>query len=225
MPRPYDALLSDDPAWPSLSAEAKAAPNRVEILPVASDAARRACLEGLQVTTRSSLGALAHETGGLLVDGGFLRIFGSGHPRLPRALGAWNQTLDLPTEDLLVIADDVVGGLFAINAGALGDAVGHVFYFAPDGLAWEDTELGHSDWLGWAFEGDLDGFYETMRWPGWEKDVAALAPDRAFNFHPPLWTEEGKDAASRDRRDVPVKELFDLQQAFAETLGDDDAMD
>ena len=220
MPRAYDALLSDDPAWPNLSAQAAVAPNRVDILPPGSDAERRRSLEALQVTTRSPLGALAHETGGLLVDGGFLRIFGCGNARLPRALGEWNSTLGVSLGEALIIADDVVGGVFALNAGALGEAVGHVYYFAPDTLEWEDTELGHSGWLEWAFEGDLETFYETMRWPGWEKSVAALAPDRAFNFYPPLWTEEGLDISERDRRDVPVEELFELQRKFAEALED-----
>jgi hypothetical protein len=58
----YEALLSDDPAWPELAAAAREC-GRVTVLPRDATAAR-ACLEKLQVTTRSTLGALAHETGG-----------------------------------------------------------------------------------------------------------------------------------------------------------------
>ena len=39
---------------------------------------------------RSPLGAVVYETGGILVDGGWLRILGSGNARLTRTLPGWN---------------------------------------------------------------------------------------------------------------------------------------
>src|ERR1044071_7443416 len=51
-------------------------PHRVTVLP-RQDATARACLEALQATTRSPLGAIAHETGGMLIDHGWLRLLGS----------------------------------------------------------------------------------------------------------------------------------------------------
>jgi hypothetical protein len=218
MPRSYAELLSDDPAWPELAKAAASAPNGAIVLPPVSDEQRRVSLEALQMTTRSTLGALAYETGGVLVDHGFLRMLGSGSPRLPRRLIAWNEDLGVPMESFIIVADDVVGGVFAIDTGALG-APKHVHYFAPDSLEWEDTELGHSDFVTWAFEGDLTTFYENMRWPGWEKEVAAVAGDQALSIVPPMWTEIGVPIESRDRRAVPAKELFTLQQQFAKALG------
>lgn len=219
MPRPLSELISDDPAWPELARAAAAAPNGVEMLPVVSDEQRCACLEALQMTTRSTLGAIAHETGGVLVDHGFLRMLGSGSARLPRQLIAWNVELGVALESFIIVADDVVGGVFAIDTGALG-VPGHVHYFSPDSLDWEDTELGHSDFVSWAFEGDLATFYESMRWPGWERDVEALAGEQALSIAPPMWTEGSRlSIAKRDRRAVPAKELYLLQQHFAKELG------
>jgi hypothetical protein len=209
MTRPYEALLSDDPAWPHMQAMVAAARNAVEVLPSTSDAAK-ACLAALQVTTRSTLGALAHETGGVLVDGGFVRVLGGGHARLPRALGGWNATLGVHAGEALLVGDDAVGGAFAINAGALGEAVGNVHYFAQDTLRWEDTGLGHSDWFAWLLSGDLGQFYASMRWPSWQADVAALSPDRAFHFHPPLYTEPSLHVGARSRRAVPLVEVLTL---------------
>lgn len=209
MTHPYEALLSDDPAWPHMQALITSARNTVEVLPSTSDAAR-ACLTSLQVTTRSTLGALAHETGGVLVDGGFVRVLGSGHARLSRALGSWNATLAVHPSQALLVGDDVVGGVFAINAGALGEALGHVHYFAQDTLRWEDTGLGHSDWFAWLLAGDLAQFYASMRWPSWQADVAALAPDQAFHFHPPLFTEPGLRVEARSRRAVALAEVMTL---------------
>jgi hypothetical protein len=79
--------VSDDPAWPEIAALAAQRPAHIRVLPC-DPAAARTCLEALQITTRSSLGALAHETGGILVDHGWLRMLGSGHPTLQRTLGA-----------------------------------------------------------------------------------------------------------------------------------------
>lgn len=206
----YNELLSNDPAWPEVEAAARKS-GRVTVLPRDPEAARES-LERLQVTTRSTLGALAHETGGLLVDHGWLRLFGCGHEQLRRALGQWNDVLDIPLSDFVLVADDVVGGAFAINGGALGPAVGNVYYFAPDRLAWEDMAVGHSAFVRWTFEGKLDGFYETMRWTGWEKESERIGGDQALSLYPPPWTKEGKDLSTVSRRAVPAREVWVMQQ-------------
>jgi hypothetical protein len=215
--RSHSELLSDDPAWPGIAAAAHAC-GRASVLP-REDAAARSCLERLQVTTRSPLGALAYETGGLLIDSGWLRLFGCGHPKLQRALGAWNEFLAIPLSEFLLIADDVVGGAFAINGGALGAALGNVFYFSPDILAWEDTKLGHTAFVHWAFEGDLATYYENMRWPGWQAEIAQVGGEHVLSLWPPPWTREGKDISKVSRRPVPALEQWRLQQEIAEQLG------
>jgi hypothetical protein len=216
MVRSYDELISDDPAWPELAAAASAS-GRVTVLP-RDETAARSRLEKLQVTTHSTLGALAHETGGLLIDRGWLRVLGCGHPRLPRALGTWNEQLGIPLASFLLVADDVVGGAFAINGGGLGLARGNVFYFSPDTLAWEDTEKGHSAFVHWAFAGDLHAFYASMRWPGWETEVERVAGDQALSLYPPPWTVEGKDLSKVSRRPASAAELWNLQQELAAKL-------
>ena len=215
--RSYRELLSNDLAWPALEAAARTS-CRATILPCDADAAR-ACLEKLQVTTRSTLGALAHETGGLFVDHGWLRLFGCGHERLRRALGTWNETLGVPTSDFLLVGDDVVGGAFAINGGALGAAVGNVFYFAPDRLAWQDMQVSHSAFVRWTFEGDVESFYESLRWRGWENEIEQVGGDQALSVYPPPWTREGKDLSKVSRRAVPASEVWSAQQELARRVG------
>lgn len=218
MTRPYEALLStDDAAWPALRDDIAASRNAIEVLPP-DVAAAKACLTALQVTTRSTLGALAHETGGLRVADGFVRVLGSGHARLPRALGGWNATLGVHPGDALLVGDDAVGGVFAINGGALGASLGNVHYFAQDTLAWEDMGLGHSAWVQWLCEGDLEKFYASMQWPGWQRDVAALAPDHALAFYPPLFTQPGMALTARERRALPLIEVVTLAWKTAASL-------
>jgi hypothetical protein len=192
------------------------ATNSVEILPCApADGART--LLAMQVTTRSPMGAIAHGTGGLLVDHGWVRVLGAGCPRLPRDLATWNR-IDQTERRLpgaLLVGDDAIGGFFALNGGALPGPLGNLHYFAPDSLEWEDMGDSYSGWLQLLFEGDLGALSE--RWPGWAVDSDALAGDRAFSIAPPLWAQ-GPPIGERDRRAVPVDELWWLQQDVGRQL-------
>src|SRR5205823_4602334 len=104
-------------------------------------------LEALQITARSPLGAVAYETGGILVDDGWLRVLGAGSGRLARTIAGWNglpcDAGDAYLPGAMFVADDVVGGMFAVDVGALGAAArGNVCYFDPRSLTWNDTRLG-----------------------------------------------------------------------------------
>jgi len=86
----------------------------------------------------------------------------------------------------------------------------NVFYLPPDTLEWEDCELGYTDFLNWAFSGDLALFYENVRWTGWQKEAAALGGDSVYNFFLPLWTEKRAEAdiEQTSRRVIPITEHY-----------------
>lgn len=209
-----------EPAMPRVRAWIGAAKNAVELLPQSPGAGDRT-LVALQITTRSPMGAIAHETGGLLVDHGWIRILGAHGPRSARDLATWNGLLPPDAQPrvsgALLIGDDAVGGFFALDGGAFGGSRHDVHYLAPDTLEWEPMEIGYSAWLRWAFDGDLDGFYGAQRWSGWKTDVAALSANDAFSFFPPLWMKP--DGGRRDRRGVPVDQLWDVALDFRRQLG------
>jgi hypothetical protein len=196
-----------DPAWPGLAKLFATARNRCEVLP--PDPARAdAALLALQVSTHATLGALAHECGGVLVADGWLRLLGGGHERLPRDLGTWN----LPPENggkprlpgAMLVADDAVGGFYAVNGGRFPGEQGRVHYFSPATLGWEDLEVGYTELVSFCANGDLARFYDDLRFEGWEEALPTLRGDQAFFFQPPLFAE----AAERKRKAVPVEELF-----------------
>jgi hypothetical protein len=172
-------------------------------------------LVGLQVTRRSTLGALAGDTGGVLVDHGWLRHLGGGSPRLPRDLATWNGIGGAARWDgAMLVADDVLGGFFAINGGGLPGKPGEMAYLAPDTLRWEPMGMGHSAFVDWTMTDALDKFYEGQRWSGWEQEVTAIAGDRALVVYPFLWAE-GPPIGERTRGPVPIEELWRLWQDFA----------
>lgn len=202
-----ELINADDPAFALVQDWIANSAVPCEILP--PSASRDEVLLGLQVTTRSPMGAIAHETGGLLIDDGWLRVLGSGHPRLSRDLVEWNRGR---ADGFLLVADDAVGGFFALNGGALGQDRGAMYYWAPDSLAWESLDLGYSDFLQAMLGGRLDDFYASLRWVGWREAVRSLAPDQCFSFYPFLWTQEGSVETS-SRRAVDVSEQFALSVA------------
>lgn len=211
--KPLQELINlDDPAWPLVQKWIADARNPVKVLPPINDAKREQSLLAAQVTTRSPMGAIIYETGGILIDQGWLRILGSGHPLLPRSVPDWNFGRSFLANgqqpEFLLIADDVVGGFFAIDGGRLGMEKGKVCYFAPDSLAWENTCKGYSDFLNWCLNGDLGKYYETMRWPGWRDELAVVGGDQAFNIFPFL-SCNGPPVADRSRTLINISELYD----------------
>ena len=113
-----------DPAWPRIQEWIAEAPHPIEILPAERPRGEQTLLR-LQVTSRSVLGALALESGGILVDRGWLRLLGAGSERLNGSLLTWNGLGETGVEPLLpnamLVAHDAVGGFFAINGDAASD--------------------------------------------------------------------------------------------------------
>jgi hypothetical protein len=90
---------TQEPAWPELQRLIREASVTVEVL-APDEATCRRTLEQLQVTTRSCLGAVVVHTGGLLIDNGWLRLYGSpslGEPGMP-SLAAVNNFPPAPKD-------------------------------------------------------------------------------------------------------------------------------
>ncbi|MEP7011026.1 MAG: DUF2625 family protein [Acidobacteriota bacterium] len=208
-----DLLKTDESAITLVREWVAEAEVQCEILPPGEN--RADILVALQITTRAPLGALAYETGGVLIDHGWLRCLGSGHPRLPRDLHSWNAGR---SDGFLLVADDVVGGFFALNGGALGPDLGQLYYWPPADLDWTALDMGFTEFFQFCLSGRLAAFYESLRWPGWDRDTATLAGHACFGFYPFLWTREGSKEGSH-RAALPVAEVFDLKVDLVRQLG------
>lgn len=201
-----EELTARRTAWSKVRTWIHQAGKRVEVLPADSQSSA-ATLLALQISTATPLGALADQTGGVLVDSGWLRILGSGHERMPWGLAEWNglQADHQPVPDRLILAHDVLGGFFAREHNK------KVSYFSPDTLTWENTQLGYQDWLAWALSDDMGDFYEHFRWRGWAKEVVELEPHEGLLVEPLLW-EKGPALSKRKRTPLPILELWGRYQ-------------
>ena len=208
-----------DPAWPVIKEAIAGADEPAEVV-TGDRAACEQTLLLLQVTARSFLGALALHTGGLLVDHGWLRILGGGRGPLNLCIA---NGVDRPPDEPpghVLVAFDVLGGKFAINGGALPGSPGEVSYFAPDDLAWLPLEMKFSEFVLWALTDRLAMFYEHLRWPGWEAEIASLALDQGLSLVPPPFTTEGSDLSKVSRRPIPIVELMSYWEDVAQQLRD-----
>jgi hypothetical protein len=179
---------TSDTGWEVVRELLPKATNKVELLPRDSARANKAVYES-QMAIQTTLGAVEYMTGGILIDGGWIRIIGSGSPRLPRSLSAWNKGKSVAgyghEAGFYLVADDVLGGFFALNWGALGSQDrGKVFYLAPGDLQWESTGYGCGEFLEFCFSGNLGEFYKGQRWKHWYEQVDTLSGNRAFYILP-----------------------------------------
>jgi Zn-finger protein len=200
-----------DPAWPIVKKWIDSAKNKVEVLEVDSTKANNA-LYLSQYSTYSTIGAVIYNTGGILVDNGWIRILGSGSERLNRSVPEWNKDKTIndygDKPEYLLIADDAVGGFFAINYGALGKDLKNVYYLAPNSLTWESLGAGYGEFMLFCFDSDLNQFYKGLRWSTWDKFISKLDGNKVYNFYPYLWTKEGKDIEKVTKKLMPVEEQW-----------------
>jgi hypothetical protein len=220
--RGIDELVNvDQPAWPELQALFAASAVPLQVLPAERAEARRTLVQ-LQVTARSVLGALVLNSGGLIVDGGWIRVFGGGLTRDDDGLPGLARVNSFPAvfdaawhpAAGLIVGHDVLGGVFAVNghdpaAAERPGAPGQMTYFAPDTLRWEPLEMGHSAWVSWLLSGRLEKFYEALRWPGWREETAALRLSQGIAVYPFLWSREAQENLPVTRRAaVPMREIL-----------------
>jgi hypothetical protein len=213
--RKLDELIDNqEPAIKLLQQLVNDAKVPCELLPPGPE--REKALLYLQVTTRSTLGALAYDTGGLLIDDGWLRLLGSGHAKLSRSLHEWNS----PRTDgaFYLVGDDLAGGFFAINGGAFGDDLGSVYYWPPDSLEWESLERGFTDFVAMFLTQTIENYYTDLRWSSWREDARSASSDQCFAFFPFLWTKEGSVERSH-RSVVPMSQMWDAKVDIVRQLG------
>lgn len=211
-----ELLDTDEPALPLLRGWADESGGNGAVLLPPDIGARDALLLRLQVTLRSTLGAVAYETGGVAVAGGKLRLLGSGGPNA-RSLLAWNEVAGGSrggADDFVLVGDDVMGGFFALNGGRFGpDTRGEVHHIAPECLDWVSLGVGYTDFVHWCLTGDLDLVYGGDGWLGVPPEAPPPGFDQAYSFYPFPWTREAREMPP-SRRAVPIAEVWGVKAGF-----------
>lgn len=166
----------------------------------------------LAVSTRSILGAIVFETGGISIAGGLIRLWGSGSLRSllqSNQVAAAAAGRELP--GILFVGDDALGGLFAINGGCFGTQdLGDVFYLPADEERWTSLEVGHSDFVAWCITGNLEHLYGDTTSAARMLSEATPAFDRVLASFPFAWTQEGR-TSDTSIREISAAEFLRLR--------------
>ena len=141
------------------------------------------------ITEYSSLGTIVNHTGGLTVSNGLIRHLG-GTNQYGLSIKDVNKLehqrpTHLPL--ILIVANDVYGGLFGINIGMKISRVGNVLYLPPDEYVWEDLGVGHTAFLQWSINGDVKTFFKKYRFLQIPENVPY---NKVVSFDPPLWSAD-----------------------------------
>nr|WP_309271697.1 DUF2625 family protein [Paenibacillus sp.] len=208
--RPIEELVdTENDSWMEFRETLENGKNSYTILSIEQSAAEDTIYR-LQVSTKSYLGSIAYRTGGIIFDHGWITLLGAGGAGVYGSLTSWNGLQEnaeiQPLEGMLVVAYDAAGGFFAMDTGRFG-RTGHVYYFAPDTLEWESTELAYSGFTAWLADGDLGLFYQTFRWEAWQEKIRQLGAGQVFAYYPPLWSEEGSGESS-SKTPISIKEAW-----------------
>lgn len=178
--------------------------------------------DALKISSESALGAIVLNTSGIVFDN-WIRLYGcdTDDRNGISKINFMSEDGELHRIDrMLIVATDVVGGIFAINAGKFDDGIGDIWYFAPDTLDWENLELKYSQFLAWLSKGNVEEFYKTMKWEGWREYSKDVGFDEGILIYPFLWAEE-LDIENASKSIVPYEELFDLSMEHRRIFLDD----
>lgn len=130
----------------------------------------------------------------------------------------FGEKMNYDSSGLLVVATDIVGGIFALNMGRFPEDQGLVWYFAPDTLEWESLGMKYSQFIAWLAQGDLSGYYSSMRWTDWRKDAESVGFGEGILIYPYLWAKEC-NIETASKKVVPIKELLGMNEEFSKTTG------
>jgi len=213
--------------WKAILELKASARNTVEILPKDHLKAETALVES-QLSTNTFLGSVIYESGGILVDNGWIRIIGSGSSKLNRNVPGWNKGKTSTTNKVpytfMLVADDVLGGLYAVKSeGSKSPDSCTVYYYGPNSLKWKPTGFMYRTFISYCFSGNLKRFYDDFRWSGWEQEVAQMDGNQVISCFPLLWTRNALEQKS-NRKVVAVQKQWENYPRQTKFVADQNLM-
>lgn len=172
-------------------------------------------LLALDIESKSALGAIVSYTSGICIDN-WIRVIGQNSAER-KGITLYNEHKKEDNtfmDGMLVVAQDIVGGIFAINQKKYDNGRNKIWYFAPDTLKWECLDVSYFDFFVWLVQGDIDKFYSHMRWDTWEKECQIIDFDKVILIYPFLWSKEC-DLRSATKKCVPYEELKGINFEYA----------
>ncbi len=168
---------------------------------------RNDLIEKMRISNVSALGCIISHTSAIVIDD-WVRVLGSGFNDIKDII-AFNNDIPDFFNNMFIVSTDIVGGMYALNIGKYSTGLGKIWYFAPDTLEWENLEMEYSEFISWLAKGNLNEFYETMRWKNWKTLGERTDLNSGILIYPFLWSNEIK-IEEATKKIVPFKELINI---------------
>lgn len=176
---------------------------------------RREC-EKLHIPSDSVLANVVMNCNGICIDN-WIRILGQGSEKRNGIL-YYNTLIDNNCLDgMFIVANDVIGGIYAINIARFEIEKSMIWFFAPDKLEWESLGMKYSNFLAWAAQGNTSEFYESMRWDGWKHDCKKMELNAGYLIYPFLWAKEC-DINTASKKRVLFDELMSMNFDYSSKI-------
>ena len=130
-------------------------------------------IENMGIDINSVLGVIVLYTQGISIEN-WIRVLGqksNEHNGISQYNSEQVNVDDAIMKGMLMVAQDIAGGVFAINKSRFTEGIDQVWYFAPDTLELECLDMNYGEFAAWLAQGNINEFYESMRWDTWEKIV------------------------------------------------------
>jgi len=174
-------------------------------------------LEKMGINEISTLGQVIINTSGIIVDN-IVRVFANGDEIESKNIYNYNLELQNSFGNMkIIIADDIFGGLFAINNGAFQSKIGDIWYFAPDSLDWESLDINYSEFIAWVSSKNFNEFYSLFKWSNFYHDIKGIKYNQGILIYPFLWSKEC-NIETADKKIVPINELTSLNLEYINKL-------
>lgn len=127
--------------------------------------------------------------------------------------------------DKVVVATDVWGGIFAIGNGDFEGHPAGIWYYAPDSLDWEETELNYTEFIDFAAGDTVEHYYESWLWQDCKKYFAGklggliggVNSDQAVLVYPFVWSKEF-NAESAKKETVPFEDILKINAEYEKRI-------
>lgn len=184
--------------WNIIKGKFQNSPNRIEIVTIANSPDGNTLLD--TVVNNASV----------IIVNGYLRVLCSGDSDFENIFKFNNKFKHIIGENKYALAHDVFGGIFALTSNG-------IYYFSPDTLQWEDLEISYDGFMEWISTNDINEFYSSFIWDGFNEYVHNFHNDNGILIYPFLWSKEC-DVTTSSKKIVPLNELLETNYEFTEGL-------
>lgn len=148
-------------------------------------------LNNYRTNAMNVFGAIIANTGGICFEN-TVRIFGSTNDADKRDIYLWNRSYG--NDNIILIGDDIYGGIYAINIKLKNLIKGNICYFAPDTLMWEDLNVSLKNFIAYLKLEDISKLYPQIDSSQYDlfKNLNVNYND-VISFYPPQWSKEFKE--------------------------------